>query len=66
MAITPDLPIYRRNGMRIVRGEGVHLIGDDGKRYLDFAAGIAVNAFGHGHPHLVEALTKQAGELWHC
>jgi acetylornithine/N-succinyldiaminopimelate aminotransferase len=66
MSITPYLPIYRRNGVRIVRGEGVHLVGDDGKRYLDFAAGIAVNAFGHGHPHLVEALKKQANELWHC
>ena len=66
MSITPYLPIYRRNGVRITRGEGVHLIADDGKRYLDFAAGIAVNAFGHGHPHLIEALKKQAGELWHC
>ncbi len=64
--ITPYLPIYRRNGVRITRGEGVHLIGDDGKRYLDFAAGIATNSFGHGHPHLVNALQKQAAELWHC
>lgn len=66
MTITPYLPIYRRSGVRIARGEGVYLIGDDGARYLDFAAGIAVNAFGHGHPHLVEALQQQAGKLWHC
>lgn len=66
MTITPYLPIYRRSGIRITRGEGVYLIGDDGKRYLDFAAGIAVNAFGHGHPHLVEALTRQGASLWHC
>ena len=66
MTITPYLPVYRRNGVRIVRGEGVHLIGDDGTRYLDFAAGIATNAFGHSHPHLVEALTTQAASLWHC
>jgi len=66
MTITPYLPIYRRNGVRIVRGEGVHLIGDDGVRYLDFAAGIATNAFGHSHPHLVEALTRQGAQLWHC
>ena len=66
MSITPYLPIYRRNGVRITRGEGVHLIDDAGKRYLDFAAGIAVNAFGHGHPHLVAALHRQAGSLWHC
>jgi acetylornithine/N-succinyldiaminopimelate aminotransferase len=66
MSITPYLPVYRRNGVRVVRGEGVHLIGDDGTRYLDFAAGIATNAFGHGHPHLVEALTRQGAALWHC
>ncbi len=66
MAITPYLPVYRRTGIRIVKGEGVHLVGDDGKKYLDFAAGIAVNAFGHSHPRLVEALQKQAANLWHC
>lgn len=66
MTITPYLPIYRRTGLTIVRGEGVHLITDTGQRLLDFAAGIAVNAFGHGHPHLVDALKKQADVLWHC
>lgn len=66
MPLTPYLPIYRRNGVRIARGEGVTLVGDDGKRYLDFAAGIAVNAFGHSHPHLVEALKTQSERLWHC
>jgi len=50
----------------MVRGEGVYLIADDGKRYLDFAAGIAVNSLGHCHPHLVEALSEQAQTLWHC
>lgn len=66
MSITPYLPIYRRTGLRIARGEGVYLIDDQGRRYLDFASGIAVNAFGHGHPHLVEALKKQAELIWHC
>ncbi len=66
MPITPYLPIYRRTGIRMARGEGVYLIDDSGKRYLDFAAGIAVNAFGHSHPHLVEALTRQGAALWHC
>ncbi len=66
MSITSYLPIYRRSGIRMVRGEGVQLIDDTGKRYLDFAAGIAVNAFGHCHPHLVDALQQQAGTLWHC
>ena len=62
----PYLPIYRRTGLRIARGEGVHLITDDERRILDFAAGIAVNAFGHSHPHLVETLQRQAARLWHC
>lgn len=66
MPITPYLPVYHRSAVRMVRGEGVHLIDDTGKRYLDFAAGIAVNAFGHSHPHLVEALHRQGATLWHC
>ncbi|PZP83825.1 MAG: acetylornithine transaminase [Azospirillum brasilense] len=66
MAITPYLPVYRRTGIKMVRGEGSYLIDESGKRYLDFASGIAVNAFGHSHPHLVEALREQAGKLWHC
>ncbi len=48
-----------------VRGEGVWLYTDKGARYLDFIAGIAVNALGHAHPKLNEALTTQAGKLWH-
>ncbi len=60
------LPVYRRSNITIVRGEGVYLFSPDGTRYLDFAAGIAVNALGHGHPHLVKALKQQADELWHC
>ncbi len=66
MSITPYLPIYRRSGIRIVRGEGMYLIDDSGKRYLDFAAGIAVNAFGHSHPYLIEKLIHQGAALWHC
>lgn len=64
--ITPYLPIYRRSGVRMARGEGVYLIAEDGTRYLDFSAGIATNSFGHSHPHLVAALQKQAATLWHC
>ncbi len=37
-----------------------------GERYLDFGSGVAVNALGHSHPHLVEALTEQAKKLIHC
>jgi acetylornithine/N-succinyldiaminopimelate aminotransferase len=51
--------------VRPVRGEGCHLIGEDGSRYLDMAAGIAVNALGHGHPHLVQAIADQAATLMH-
>lgn len=66
MAITPYLPIYKRSGLRMARGEGVYLFDDAGKRYLDFASGIAVNALGHCHPKVTEALKSQADILWHC
>ena len=59
------LPTYNRANVAFVRGEGSYLFAEDGKRYLDFGAGIAVNAFGHAHPKLVGALTEQAGKLWH-
>ena len=48
-----------------VRGEGVYLYTEDGDKYLDFIAGIAVNGLGHNHPALVGALKQQAGQLWH-
>lgn len=60
------LPVYRRSNIVIARGEGVYLYSPDGARYLDFAAGIAVNALGHCHPHVVAALKEQADKLWHC
>lgn len=56
---------YARSPIAMDRGEGVYLWDTDGRRYLDFYAGIAVNALGHAHPHLVKALTDQAGKLWH-
>lgn len=59
------LPTYNRADVAFVRGEGPYLFAEDGRRYLDFGAGIAVNAFGHAHPKLVAALTEQAGKLWH-
>jgi acetylornithine/N-succinyldiaminopimelate aminotransferase len=59
------LPIYNRTDIAFVRGEGSYLFAEDGRRYLDFGAGIAVNAFGHANPKLVAALTEQAGKLWH-
>lgn len=59
------LPTYNRTDVGFVRGEGPYLFAEDGQRYLDFGAGIAVNAFGHANPKLVAALTEQAGKLWH-
>jgi acetylornithine/N-succinyldiaminopimelate aminotransferase len=59
------LPVYARADLAFDRGEGAHLFGNDGRRYLDFASGIAVTALGHAHPHLVAALKEQAEKLWH-
>ncbi|MEE8444185.1 MAG: aspartate aminotransferase family protein [Alphaproteobacteria bacterium] len=59
------MPTYGRSEIAFERGEGAYLYAADGTRYLDFAAGIGVNSLGHAHPHLVEALTRQAGRLWH-
>ena len=59
------LPTYARVNAEFVRGEGAWLIDATGQRWLDFGAGIAVNAAGHSHPHLVAALIEQAQKLWH-
>ena len=64
--ISPIVPVYRRSDTAMVRGEGVYLFDDAGRRYLDGAAGIAVVSLGHCHPQLVAALKTQAAELWHC
>jgi len=56
---------YGRFAESMVKGEGMYLMDDTGRRYLDFYAGIAVNALGHCHPHLVAELQKQAATLWH-
>ncbi|MEE7475393.1 aspartate aminotransferase family protein [Methylobacterium hispanicum] len=59
------LPNYVRAPIAFERGEGAWLVARGGERYLDFGAGVAVNALGHAHPHLVAALTEQAGKVWH-
>ncbi|MBY9065443.1 aspartate aminotransferase family protein [Hyphomonas sp. WL0036] len=59
------LPVYRPPEEVFVQGEGAYLFTEDGRRYLDFIAGIAVNALGHAHPAMIEALRDQAGKLWH-
>jgi acetylornithine/N-succinyldiaminopimelate aminotransferase len=63
--ITSILPTYNRVSISFERGEGSWLISSDGQRYLDLAAGIAVNALGHANPALIAALTEQAGRVWH-
>ena len=65
MSITPLMPVYPRCGFRPVRGDHCHLIGEDGRRYLDFASGIAVNILGHSHEHLIGAIQRQAATLMH-
>ena len=59
------LPTYNRAPIAFTKGEGSWLTAEDGTRYLDLGAGIAVNALGHAHPALVETLTAQAAKLWH-
>jgi acetylornithine/N-succinyldiaminopimelate aminotransferase len=59
------LPTYNRADVAFVRGEGAYLFAEDGRRYLDFGAGVAVNAFGHANPKLIAALSEQANRLWH-
>jgi acetylornithine/N-succinyldiaminopimelate aminotransferase len=59
------MPTYQRAEIAFERGEGAYLFATDGRRYLDFASGIAVTGLGHSHPHLVAALTEQAKKVWH-
>ena len=59
------LPAYARVDLAFERGEGVWLTATNGDRYLDFASGVAVNALGHSHPHVVEAITQQAQKVIH-
>lgn len=63
--ISSLMPTYSRAPLNFVKGEGSWLIEADGRRFLDFGAGIAVNALGHAHPALVACLIEQAQSLWH-
>ena len=63
--ISAVLPTYNRAPLAFVSGQGSWLTAENGTRYLDLGAGIAVNALGHANPDLVAALTAQAGKLWH-
>ena len=57
-ANTSLLGTYKRAPMELVRGEGVELIDADGKRYLDFASGIAVNPLGYGDPGIARVISE--------
>lgn len=59
------LPVFQRVAMVFDHGEGAWLTTTEGERYLDFGAGIAVNALGYSHPHLIAALERQGRKLWH-
>ncbi len=59
------LPVYARLPVTLVRGQGVKVWDADGKEYIDFLAGIAVNALGHCHPKMVQAIQEQAATLIH-
>ena len=59
------MPVYSRADVRFERGQGAYLFDSDGRRYLDFASGIAVTSLGHCHPTLIAALNDQAHKVWH-
>jgi acetylornithine/N-succinyldiaminopimelate aminotransferase len=59
------LPVYKRIPIKISYGEGVHLFDDEGNKYLDFFAGLAVNALGYAHPKIVEAVCSQISKFGH-
>ena len=59
------MPTYNRADLAFERGEGAWLYTADGRRFLDFGAGIATSSLGHGHKHLVQAIAEQAARVMH-
>ncbi len=59
------MPTYNRADLAFERGEGAWLWTTDGRRFLDFGAGIATSSIGHGHPHLAKAIAEQAAKVMH-
>jgi acetylornithine/N-succinyldiaminopimelate aminotransferase len=59
------MPVYSRADIQFERGQGAYLFDTEGRKYLDFASGIAVTSLGHCHPTLVAALNEQGAKLWH-
>ena len=60
------MPVFARYNIVLSHGEGPYVYDNEGKKYLDFLAGIAVNLLGHAHPSLVAAISEQAGKMIHC
>jgi len=56
---------YKRRKISFFKGKGSYLFSTDGKKYLDFLSGIAVNTLGHSNPRLIKALNSQAKKVWH-
>ena len=56
---------YNRKKISFVKGKGCYLYSTNGKKYLDFVQGIAVNSLGHCNDYLVKAISKQSKKLWH-
>jgi acetylornithine/N-succinyldiaminopimelate aminotransferase len=63
--ISALMPNYARTNLAFERGDGAWLWTVDGRRFLDFGAGIATASLGHAHPHLVQAIAEQAGKVMH-
>jgi acetylornithine/N-succinyldiaminopimelate aminotransferase len=61
----PLMPTYAREDLAFHHGQGAWLVAEDGRRFLDFGAGIATSSLGHGHPHLVTAIAEQAARVMH-
>ena len=59
------LPTYKRSNLSFVKGKGSYLITKNGKKYLDFASGIAVNSLGHCNSELIKVLNNQSKKMWH-
>jgi acetylornithine/N-succinyldiaminopimelate aminotransferase len=60
------MPVFARYSIVLTHGEGPYVYDSEGKKYIDFLAGIAVNVLGHAHPKLVAAVAEQAGKIIHC
>ena len=59
------MPTYGERNLTFVRGEGAYLFDADGRRFLDFGAGIAVTSIGHSNPVMVKALQDQVSQVLH-